>query len=129
MLRWPRRYCLTVRYDPAIYDGAAVHYRYGRPAYSPGLEALLAEELGLDGGGRLLDVGCGPCILTVRLAGLFEEAVGLDPDPGRQPASSAAWVAARRLSCSGRRGRPCRRRTRSTTVRAGHWREVDERSA
>jgi len=34
-----------VRYDPTIYDGAAVHYRYGRPAYSPGLEALLAKEL------------------------------------------------------------------------------------
>jgi trans-aconitate methyltransferase len=70
-----------VRYDPTIYDGAAVHYRYGRPAYSRGLEALLAEELGLDGSGRLLDVGCGPGILTVRLARLFEEAVGLDPDP------------------------------------------------
>ena len=26
----------------------------------------------------------------------------------RQPASSAAWIAARRLSCSVRRGRPCR---------------------
>ena len=38
------------------------------------------EELGLDGSGRLLDVGCGPGILTVRLAHLFEEAVGLDPD-------------------------------------------------
>jgi SAM-dependent methyltransferase len=70
-----------VRYDPTIYDGAAVHYRCGRPAYSPRLEALLAEELGLDGSGRLLDVGCGPGILTVRLAHLFEEAVGLDPDP------------------------------------------------
>src|SRR5215467_14568019 len=71
-----------VRYDPTIYDGAAVHYRCGRPAYSPGLEALLAEELGLDGSGRLLDVGCGPGVLTVRLAHLFEEVVGLDPDPG-----------------------------------------------
>ena len=60
-----------VRYDPTIYDGAAVHYRYGRPAYSPGLEALLIKELGLDGSGRLLDVGCGPGILTVRLARLF----------------------------------------------------------
>jgi protein-L-isoaspartate O-methyltransferase len=77
VLRWPRRYCLTVRYDPTIYGGAAVHYRYGRPAYSPGLEALVAEELGLDGSGRLLDVGCGPGILTVRLVHLFEEAVGL----------------------------------------------------
>src|SRR5207244_13559656 len=69
------------KYDPSIYHGAAVHYRYGRPAYSPRLEALFTEELGLDGRGRLLDGGCGPGILTVRLAHLFEEAVGLDPDP------------------------------------------------
>jgi cyclopropane fatty-acyl-phospholipid synthase-like methyltransferase len=93
-----------VRYDPAVYDGAAVHYRYGRPAYSPGLEALLAEELGLDGSGRLLDVGCGPGTLAVRLARLFEEAAGLDPDPemiaeGRRAAqergiANITWVQA-----------------------------------
>jgi SAM-dependent methyltransferase len=70
-----------VRYDPSFYEGAAIHYRRGRPPYSPQLEALLAEELGLDGSGRLLDVGCGPGVLTVRLARLFEGAVGLDPDP------------------------------------------------
>jgi SAM-dependent methyltransferase len=69
-----------VPYDPTIYHGAAAHYRYGRPAYSPWLEALLTEELGLDGTGRLLDVGCGPGILTLRCADLFDEAVGLDPD-------------------------------------------------
>jgi SAM-dependent methyltransferase len=69
-----------VRYDPTTYHGAAAHYRYGRPGYSPRLEALVAEELGLDGSGRLLDVGCGPGILTVRLAHLFGQAVGLDPD-------------------------------------------------
>jgi ubiquinone/menaquinone biosynthesis C-methylase UbiE len=68
-------------YDPMIYQGAAEHYRDGRPAYSPQLEAVLTEELDLDGSGRLLDGGCGPGILTVRLAHLFEEAVGLDPDP------------------------------------------------
>jgi SAM-dependent methyltransferase len=70
-----------VPYDPTIYQGAAVHYRPGRPAYSPQLEAVLADELALDGSGRLLDGGCGPGILTVRLARLFAEAVGLDPDP------------------------------------------------
>jgi cyclopropane fatty-acyl-phospholipid synthase-like methyltransferase len=94
-----------VRYDPSFYDGAAVHYRYGRPAYSARLEALLAEELGLDGSGRLLDVGCGPGILTVRLARLFEGAVGLDPDPamiaeGRRAAqerdiANITWIQAR----------------------------------
>ena len=87
-----------------LFDGAAVHYRYGRPAYSPRLEALFTEELDLDGSGRLLDVGCGPGILTVRLAHLFEEAVGLDPDPamlaeGRRAAqeqgiANITWVQA-----------------------------------
>jgi SAM-dependent methyltransferase len=72
---------VVVTYDPTLYDGAAAHYRYGRPAYSPQLEAVLAAELDLAGGGRLLDAGCGPGVLTVRLAHLFEEAVGLDPDP------------------------------------------------
>jgi len=69
-----------VSYDPTLFEGAAAHYRYGRPPYAPQLEAILAEELGLDGSGRLLDGGCGPGILTIRLAHLFAEAVGLDPD-------------------------------------------------
>jgi SAM-dependent methyltransferase len=69
-------------YDPTIYLGSAAHYRYGRPAYSPELEATLTHKAGLDGNGRLLDVGCGPGVLTVRLAHLFAEAVGLDPDTG-----------------------------------------------
>jgi len=68
-------------YDPTLYEGAAPHYRYGRPPYSPQLESVLTDELDLDGTGRLLDGGCGPGILTVRLAHLFDEAVGLDPDP------------------------------------------------
>jgi SAM-dependent methyltransferase len=70
-----------MHYDPTIYLGSAVHYRPGRPPYSPQLEAVLTEELGLDGAGRLLDVGCGPGILVLRLAELFVEAIGLDPDP------------------------------------------------
>lgn len=91
-------------YDPTIYEGAAAHYRQGRPAYSPELEAVLCDELNLDGAGRLLDAGCGPGILTVRLARFFEEAVGLDPDPamlaeGRAVAAERAltnirWVRA-----------------------------------
>ncbi len=93
-----------MRYDPSFYAGAAVHYRSGRPPYSPRLEALLACELGLDGGGRLLDVGCGPGSLTVRLARLFRDAVGLDPDPamiieGRRAAAelglqNISWIQA-----------------------------------
>jgi len=72
---------VVVTYDATIYQGAAAHYRQGRPPYSPELEAVLTEELDLDGSGRLLDAGCGPGILTVRLAHLITDAVGLDPDP------------------------------------------------
>lgn len=72
----------AVPYDPTIYLGSAAHYRRGRPAYSPDLEPLLTQQAGLDGNGRLLDAGCGPGVLTVRLAHLFSQAVGLDPDPG-----------------------------------------------
>ncbi len=89
-------------YDPTIYLGAAAHYRDGRPAYSPQLEAVLAREAGLDGSGRLLDAGCGPGVLTVRLAHLFGQAVGLDPDAdmlaegrraaGEQAVTNIRWV-------------------------------------
>jgi SAM-dependent methyltransferase len=92
----------AVPYDPTIYLGSAAHYRYGRPAYSPGLEAALTLVAGLDGSGRLLDVGCGPGVLAVRLAHLFDEVVGLDPDAdmlaeGRRAAEESAvtnirWV-------------------------------------
>jgi SAM-dependent methyltransferase len=43
---------------------------------------MLRHELSLDGTGRLLDVGCGPGTLAVELAPLFQEVVGLDPEPG-----------------------------------------------
>src|SRR5215467_9808433 len=46
-------------YNPAIYRGSAACYNYGHPAYSPELEAVLVHKMGLDGNGRLLDVGCG----------------------------------------------------------------------
>jgi SAM-dependent methyltransferase len=67
-------------YDPSIYRGAAAYYARGRPPYSRELVGTLSREVGLDGTGRLLDVGCGPGILTVELARSFEEAIGLDPD-------------------------------------------------
>lgn len=92
-------------YDPTIYLGAAAHYRSGRPPYSPELESFFARELALGGTGRLLDGGCGPGILTVRLAPLFAETVGLDPDAdmltaGRRAAEELGvtgirWVQAR----------------------------------
>jgi ubiquinone/menaquinone biosynthesis C-methylase UbiE len=94
-----------VDYDPTIYLGSAPYYARGRPPYSAELAIRLAEELQLDGTGRLLDVGCGPGIVTLELASLFDEVTGLDPDPdmlaeaakraAEHDVANATWVRAR----------------------------------
>ncbi|WP_438003003.1 class I SAM-dependent methyltransferase [Sorangium sp. So ce321] len=54
--------------------------------------------MGLDGSGRLLDVGCGPGTITIELADRFEEAIGLDPDEDMLTAAAdRALQAAQRL--------------------------------
>ena len=69
-------------WDETVFEGTASFYRRGRNPYAPGLAETLTGALGLDGQGRLLDVGCGPGTLTLLFAHLFEEVVGLDADPG-----------------------------------------------
>jgi ubiquinone/menaquinone biosynthesis C-methylase UbiE len=93
-----------VSYDPTIYRGAAAFYAQGRPPYSAELVGTLDREVGLDHGGRLLDVGCGPGILTVELAPHVGYVVGLDPDADmlteaarrarEHGVSNVAWVRA-----------------------------------
>jgi SAM-dependent methyltransferase len=70
------------QWDETLYAGSASHYVVGRMPYPPQLATALADALHLDGRGRLLDLGCGPGSLTVLLAPLFAEAVGVDPDAG-----------------------------------------------
>ncbi|GAB3834245.1 class I SAM-dependent methyltransferase [Dactylosporangium cerinum] len=70
------------RWDPSLYAGAAAHYAAGRMAYPPELAGALVAELGLDGTGTLLDVGCGPGSLTLLLAARFAHAIGVDADQG-----------------------------------------------
>jgi ubiquinone/menaquinone biosynthesis C-methylase UbiE len=72
---------ISVEYDPTQYLGAASYYLRGRPSYSAGLAGVLAEQLGLDGSGHLVDVGCGPGVVGVQLAHLFDHVTLLDPDP------------------------------------------------
>lgn len=69
------------QWDQSLFAGAARYYEEGRLPYAPGLADALRRDAGLDGHGRLLDVGCGPGTIARRLAPLFEAAVGLDPDP------------------------------------------------
>jgi SAM-dependent methyltransferase len=65
-----------------VFREASAYYMAGRPPYSRELLSVVRGELGLDGHGRLLDVGCGPGALTLELAQAFGESVGVDPDPG-----------------------------------------------
>jgi len=69
-------------WDETLFAGAAAYYDRGRLPNAPGLADAFEKALGLDGRGRLLDVGCGPGTVTLRLAGLFQEVVGLDTDAG-----------------------------------------------
>ncbi|MFC8428067.1 class I SAM-dependent methyltransferase [Streptomyces sp. NPDC057253] len=92
-------------WDPTLFRGSAAHYERGRLPYAPGFAETLVEVLGLDGRGRLLDVGCGPGIVLLPLARYFTEAVGLDPDEDmlaeaarqaeRRGVTNARWVPGR----------------------------------
>jgi SAM-dependent methyltransferase len=70
------------QWNTSLYEGSASYYARGRVPYSRELVAALAAGLGLNGTGRLLDVGCGPGSLTLLLAPWFERATGLDADAG-----------------------------------------------
>ena len=89
-------------WDETVFTGTAAHDRQGRKPYAPDLARALAQHLGLDGRGRLLDVGCGPGSVALLFAHLFEEVVGLDADPGmlaeaaraarEEETENTAWV-------------------------------------
>ena len=87
---------MTWEWDESLFAGTAAHYAVGRMPYPPALVDAVRDALGLDGTGRLLDVGCGPGSLTILLAPLFAEAVGVDADPemvaeARRAAPSIEW--------------------------------------
>lgn len=64
---------------PQLFASTAPYYSRFRPPYRESMFALLRETFQLDGRGRLLDLGCGPGLLTIPLAPLFEEVVAIDP--------------------------------------------------
>jgi SAM-dependent methyltransferase len=67
-------------WDESLYAGSAAHYAAGRMPYPPRLAEAIRDAVGLDGTGRLLDVGCGPGSLTLLLAPYVRSAVGVDAD-------------------------------------------------
>jgi 2-polyprenyl-3-methyl-5-hydroxy-6-metoxy-1,4-benzoquinol methylase len=63
------------------YEGAGGYYARYRPPYPPALVTVLRDAFRLDGKGQLLDLGCGPGSVAIRVAHLFERVVAMDPEP------------------------------------------------
>lgn len=70
-----------MEHDPDIYQGTAWYYSRFRPSYPDALVRVLRDTFNLDGHGRLLDLGCGPGPVAIRLADLFKHIVAIDPEP------------------------------------------------
>jgi len=64
----------------SLFEGTAWYYARYRPGYPAVVINELLQHVGLDGTGRLLDLGCGTGQLTLPLAGHVAEAVGVDPE-------------------------------------------------
>jgi ubiquinone/menaquinone biosynthesis C-methylase UbiE len=86
--------------EGSVFHGeTASHYARYRRWYPSELIDDLARRFGGDGGGRLLDLGCGTGHLLLQLASVFDEAVGVDPEPDmlREAARRAAETGVRNV--------------------------------
>lgn len=89
-------------WDESLFAGSARFYDRGRIPYPPGLHDAFADMADLRGSPRLVDVGCGPGTVALRLADLFADVIGVDADPGmieeaarlaaRQNLTNARWI-------------------------------------
>ena len=77
-------------WDESLFTGSSAFYERGRIPYPPALRDAFAAEADLRGSPRLIDVGCGPGIVALRLAELFAEVVGVDADRGMIDAATRA---------------------------------------
>src|SRR6185437_675545 len=76
--------------SPDLFAGTAAYYARYRPGYPEAFLRHVVEHFGLDGTGRLLDLGCGTGQLALPLASHVSEAIGIDPDPAMLAEAAAA---------------------------------------
>ena len=72
------------------FASTVAYYESARPPYGAAFFEAVAQQLGLDGTPRLLDVGAGPGILAIGFAPYSREVFGVDPEPGMVEAARAA---------------------------------------
>jgi SAM-dependent methyltransferase len=71
----------TAAFEPRRFRTAAAHYGPGRPDYAPTLIRRVARLCGLGAGSRVLDLGCGPGLLSVAFAPFAGHVIAIDPEP------------------------------------------------
>ncbi len=76
---------------PDLFKGTAPYYSRYRPGYPDAMISAVVSRFGLDGTGKLLDLGCGTGQLLLPLAPHVQTAIGMDPEP--EMLSEAARVA------------------------------------
>ncbi|PFG13733.1 hypothetical protein [Bacillus sp. es.036] len=59
-----------------LFKGAAPYYSKYRPLYSEKVIQYLTSTFHLNGKGTLLDVGCGPGQMAIRISESFENVIG-----------------------------------------------------
>jgi SAM-dependent methyltransferase len=84
-------------WDETLYAQSATYYVAGRLAYPKQLAAEIVSAAGQGPASRALDVGCGPGSLTLLLAPLVDQIVGIDAD---KEMIAEAQLAAQRVGIS-----------------------------
>jgi SAM-dependent methyltransferase len=72
---------ISPNFSPDAYAGTAPYYLRYRVPYPRRLLADMLEHSGVTGGGRLLDVACGPGRLALAIASSFREIWAVDQEP------------------------------------------------
>ena len=70
----------SIPFDARRFQSSAIHY-FARPRYAPRVFDKVAALCGLMGEERVLDLGCGPGVLSLALAPKVGSVVAVDPEP------------------------------------------------
>ena len=119
---------------PDLFKGTAPYYARYRPGYPDAMIEHVVERFGLDGTGRLLDLGCGTGQLLIPFAPHVETAIGMDPEPemlaeadrvaNEAGVTNAVWIEGGSLDLERLRGAIAPLRL-TTIGRAFHWMDGD----